>query len=239
MMAAWDKAGGDTSPLGARKGDVYPVADGFALDFDGGKMFYTTDTGAKYVYGPVLDKYESLGGRGRQRSGIADHQRGSRSGRTRQPRGDLLRQRQAGDLLDARPRCVRRARRPQRRMGQTRQLGRRAGRPGQRRNLRRRSHLAEVRGGAVSWNRKTKEFTTEPAGAGRSAERPAGSDRSDRGHQHGLARGRWRQRSAGRQAGRPTAHRWRRDRAVLRWREGVFQPGDRRECARERHSGEV
>ncbi len=62
MMAAWDKAGGATSPLGARKGDVFPVADGFALDFDGGKMFYTTDTGAKYMYGPILDKYESLGG---------------------------------------------------------------------------------------------------------------------------------------------------------------------------------
>jgi uncharacterized protein with LGFP repeats len=62
MMAAWDKAGGDTSPLGARKGDVYPVADGFALDFDGGRMFYTTDTGARFVYGPILDKYESLGG---------------------------------------------------------------------------------------------------------------------------------------------------------------------------------
>ena len=62
MMAAWEKAGGDTSPLGARKGDVYPAGDGFALDFDGGKMFYTTDTGAKYMYGPILDKYESLGG---------------------------------------------------------------------------------------------------------------------------------------------------------------------------------
>ncbi len=62
MMAAWEKAGGDTSPLGARKGDVYPAGDGFALDFDGGKMFYTTDTGAKFVYGPVLDKYEALGG---------------------------------------------------------------------------------------------------------------------------------------------------------------------------------
>ena len=62
MMAAWEKAGGDTSPLGARKGDVYPVGDGFALDFDGGRMFYTTDTGAKFVYGPILDKYELLGG---------------------------------------------------------------------------------------------------------------------------------------------------------------------------------
>lgn len=62
IMAAWDKAGGDTSPLGARKGDVYPVADGFALDFDGGKMFFTPATGAKFAYGPVLDKYEQLGG---------------------------------------------------------------------------------------------------------------------------------------------------------------------------------
>jgi uncharacterized protein with LGFP repeats len=62
MMAVWDKAGGDTSPLGARKGDVYPVGDGFVLDFDGGKMFYTTATGAKFVFGPILDKYETLGG---------------------------------------------------------------------------------------------------------------------------------------------------------------------------------
>src|SRR5579875_895888 len=62
IMAAWDKAGGDGSPLGARKGDVYPVADGFALDFDGGKMFFTPATGAKFLYGPILDKYESLGG---------------------------------------------------------------------------------------------------------------------------------------------------------------------------------
>ena len=64
IMAAWEKAGGDTSPLGARKGDVYPVADGFALDFDSGRMFYTTATGARYAYGPVLDKYQSLGGPG-------------------------------------------------------------------------------------------------------------------------------------------------------------------------------
>ncbi|MBW0014804.1 hypothetical protein [Mycobacterium sp.] len=62
MMAAWDKAGGAGSPLGARKGDVYPAGTGFALDFDGGKMFYTPDTGARFVYGPILDKYESLGG---------------------------------------------------------------------------------------------------------------------------------------------------------------------------------
>ncbi|WP_082982882.1 LGFP repeat-containing protein, partial [Mycobacterium sp. 1423905.2] len=62
MMAAWEKAGGDTSTLGARKGDVYPVGDGFALDFDAGRMYFTPATGAKYMYGPILDKYQALGG---------------------------------------------------------------------------------------------------------------------------------------------------------------------------------
>uniref|UniRef100_UPI00403D0C9F sunset domain-containing protein n=1 Tax=Mycobacterium hainanense TaxID=3289775 RepID=UPI00403D0C9F len=62
MMAAWEKAGGDGSPLGPRKGDVYPAGDGFELDFDGGKMFFTPATGAKFIYGPILDKYEMLGG---------------------------------------------------------------------------------------------------------------------------------------------------------------------------------
>ena len=62
MMAEWTKAGGDTSPLGPRKGDVYPVGDGFELDFDGGKMFFTPATGARFIFGPILDKYEMLGG---------------------------------------------------------------------------------------------------------------------------------------------------------------------------------
>src|ERR1700739_3263954 len=62
MIAARDKAGGRRSVVGARKGDVYPAGDRFALDFDGGKMFYTTDTGAKFVYGPILAKNEALGG---------------------------------------------------------------------------------------------------------------------------------------------------------------------------------
>lgn len=62
MMAAWEKAGGDTSTLGARKGDVYPIGDGFGLDFDGGKMYFTPASGAKFMFGPILEKYESLGG---------------------------------------------------------------------------------------------------------------------------------------------------------------------------------
>src|SRR5882757_5657224 len=62
IMAAWDKAGGNTSTLGARKADVYPVADGFACDFDNGTFYYSTATGAKSMYGPILDKYDQLGG---------------------------------------------------------------------------------------------------------------------------------------------------------------------------------
>lgn len=62
ITAAWQDAGGDTSVLGAKQGGVYPVGDGFAQDFAGGKMFFTPGTGAKFLYGAVLDKYESLGG---------------------------------------------------------------------------------------------------------------------------------------------------------------------------------
>jgi len=62
IQAAWEQAGGDASVLGAKQGDVYAIGDGFAQDFAGGKMFFTPDTGAKFLYGAVLDKYESLGG---------------------------------------------------------------------------------------------------------------------------------------------------------------------------------
>lgn len=62
ITAAWEAAGGDESDLGAPQGDVYPIGEGFAEDFAGGKMFYTSGTGARAMYGPVLEKYESLGG---------------------------------------------------------------------------------------------------------------------------------------------------------------------------------
>jgi uncharacterized protein with LGFP repeats len=62
ITAAWEDAGGDDSDLGPPQGDVYPAGEGFAEDFVGGKMFYTPATGAHALYGPVLEKYESLGG---------------------------------------------------------------------------------------------------------------------------------------------------------------------------------
>ncbi|WP_421840730.1 LGFP repeat-containing protein [Mycobacterium sp.] len=62
ITAEWKAAGGTSSPLGAKVGDVYPIGEGFAQDFDDGKMLYTTATGARSIYGPILEKYEALGG---------------------------------------------------------------------------------------------------------------------------------------------------------------------------------
>ena len=59
---AWQAAGGDDSSLGTKDGDVYPVGDGYAQNFSGGKMFFTPATGAHLLYGAVLDKYTELGG---------------------------------------------------------------------------------------------------------------------------------------------------------------------------------
>ncbi|ORB25258.1 LGFP repeat-containing protein [Mycolicibacterium parafortuitum] len=62
ITAAWEASGGDTGPLGPRNGDVYPAGEGFAQNFAGGKMFFTPATGAHFMQGAILDKYESLGG---------------------------------------------------------------------------------------------------------------------------------------------------------------------------------
>jgi uncharacterized protein with LGFP repeats len=60
--AAWTAAGGEGSQLGAREGDVFAAGAGFAQDFAGGAIFFTPDTGARLMYGPVLEKYRELGG---------------------------------------------------------------------------------------------------------------------------------------------------------------------------------
>lgn len=59
---AWQAAGGDDSSLGTKDGDVYAVGDGYAQNFSGGKMYFTPATGARLLYGPILDKYTELGG---------------------------------------------------------------------------------------------------------------------------------------------------------------------------------
>lgn len=62
INSAWEVSGGDGGPLGPRQGDVYAIGAGFGQDFTGGKMFFTPDTGAHYVQGAILEKYEALGG---------------------------------------------------------------------------------------------------------------------------------------------------------------------------------
>lgn len=59
---AWEAAGGDTSSVGTKDGDVYAVGNGFAQNFSGGKIFFTPATGAHLLTGAVLDKYQALGG---------------------------------------------------------------------------------------------------------------------------------------------------------------------------------
>lgn len=62
ITAAYDGSGGPTGPLGVRQGDVYPVGEGFGQNFAAGKMFFTPATGAHWMQGAVLERYESLGG---------------------------------------------------------------------------------------------------------------------------------------------------------------------------------
>ncbi|MGV0742327.1 sunset domain-containing protein [Mycolicibacterium sp. XJ870] len=62
ITSAWNSTGGDGGPLGPRQGGVYAVGPGFGQNFAGGKMFFTPATGAHYAQGAILEKYESLGG---------------------------------------------------------------------------------------------------------------------------------------------------------------------------------
>jgi len=62
ISQAWDAAGGSNSLVGSRDGDVFQVGDGYGQKFSDGKIFYSPATGARLIYGAILDKYESLGG---------------------------------------------------------------------------------------------------------------------------------------------------------------------------------
>lgn len=62
INGAWDAAGGAGSVLGDKDGDVYQVGGGYGQKFTDGMIFFTPETGARLLYGAVLDKYESLGG---------------------------------------------------------------------------------------------------------------------------------------------------------------------------------
>ena len=63
IAAARRAAGGPLGPLGAADGDQYDIgADGVGQNYAGGKIFYSPATGANVLTGQVLAKYESVGG---------------------------------------------------------------------------------------------------------------------------------------------------------------------------------
>jgi uncharacterized protein with LGFP repeats len=64
INSAYDAGGGATGPLGPGDGGLYPIGGGFGQNYAGGKIFFTPDTGAHIMAGAILAKYESLGGPG-------------------------------------------------------------------------------------------------------------------------------------------------------------------------------
>ncbi|MBF6333106.1 LGFP repeat-containing protein [Nocardia transvalensis] len=61
--AHYREKGGASSPLGEKVGEPYAFGPGGAAqDYRGGKIIYSPDTGAKVMYGAILDKYLALGG---------------------------------------------------------------------------------------------------------------------------------------------------------------------------------
>jgi len=56
--------GGSASSLGNPVGSEYPIAGGWAQDYDQGTIYYSPATGAWAVSGPILDHYRNLGGPG-------------------------------------------------------------------------------------------------------------------------------------------------------------------------------
>ncbi|GAB7070315.1 LGFP repeat-containing protein [Mycobacterium hodleri] len=63
IAAARRAAGGPLGPLGAPDGGQYAIgSDGAGQNYAGGKIFYSPATGANVLTGQVLAKYESVGG---------------------------------------------------------------------------------------------------------------------------------------------------------------------------------
>lgn len=56
--------GGDGSLLGVPVAEAVDVPGGAARDYQGGAIYYSADTGARVMYGAILDRYRALGGPG-------------------------------------------------------------------------------------------------------------------------------------------------------------------------------
>ena len=64
IISRWTRIGGDHSELGAVRSAEYPVDNGSAQAFDGGRIYYSSSTGARELYGPILSRYRKMGGPG-------------------------------------------------------------------------------------------------------------------------------------------------------------------------------
>ncbi len=60
--AKYTSFGGAGSLLGTPIAAAVDVGDGAERDYSGGVIYYSKDTGAKVMYGAILDRYKSLGG---------------------------------------------------------------------------------------------------------------------------------------------------------------------------------
>jgi uncharacterized protein with LGFP repeats len=58
----YEMLGQAQSRLGSPVSGTFDVAGGAERDYEGGSIFYSEQTGAKALYGPVLDRYLALGG---------------------------------------------------------------------------------------------------------------------------------------------------------------------------------
>ena len=161
VVAAWQASGGDGGLLGPREGGVYAVGAGFVQNFASGKMFFTPATGAHYMQGAILEKFESLGGAENSDLGFPTIDEGP--GRAPDSRNSTL---SAADkpvifwTPDTGARVVRGAIN-----AAWDKLGGSAGVlgvPAEDEAYRGDVISQKFTGGELSWNRKTNEFTTVP-----------------------------------------------------------------------------
>jgi uncharacterized protein with LGFP repeats len=162
ITQAWESDGGSSGVLGSKDGTVYAVGDGFGQNFSNGKMFFTPATGAHYIVGAILEKYEALGGPANSDLGFptADEGTGKVSSDSRDSTFSASDKPVIFYMPDSGAHVVR---------GAINlawdKLGGSAGTlgvPSEDESYQGDVVSQQFTGGQVSWNRQTKEFTTVP-----------------------------------------------------------------------------
>lgn len=164
IAAARRAAGGPLGPLGAPEGEQYAIgSDGAGQNYAGGKIFYSPATGANVLTGQVLAKYDSVGGP----EGDLGFPTGNETDGGLAPMSKI-----ASFAADDKPVIfwtpdfgaviVRGAMNAAwtKLGGATGELGAPTADQSENGDV----VSQKFNGGAISWNKTTKEFTTEPAG---------------------------------------------------------------------------